>query len=310
MTIHKIGIAGAGLMGTSMAQIFARYGYDVVIYDAFAQALEKGRTLAQTNQAAAVAAGDVTQAQADRILAALRFTDDLTALADRDIIIECIIEKLDIKRDFWLRLCALVRTDTILTTNTSGLSINAIAESVTRPERFLGMHWFNPAHLVPLVEIIRGDATDDAVTQAVIDLAQAVGKKTTLCQKDVPGFIANRLQYALLREAMWLVENGVADVEAVDACMKYGLGFRYAAYGPFEVADFGGLDTFHHIMEYLNPTLCNDAHVQAPIDDHYQKGEYGVKTGKGFYDYTGCDPIRERDAKYLAIARALYTDKN
>ena len=306
MKIQKIGIAGAGLMGTSMAQIFAKYGYDVVIYDAFPAALDKGRALAQTNQQAAVEAGEITPTQAQAVLDGLCFTNDLSDLTDRDIIIECIIEKLDVKQEFWSKLSPLMPDDVVLTTNTSGLSIHAIAQSVVNPSRFLGMHWFNPAHLVPLVEIICTEDTAPEAAQAVNELARAVGKKTTLCRKDVPGFIANRLQYALLREAMWLVENGVADVEDVDACMKYGLGFRYAAYGPFEVADFGGLDTFHHIMEYLNRELCTADTVQSPIDEHYRKGEYGVKTGKGFYDYTDRDPIAERDRKYMAIYNALY----
>lgn len=306
MIIKKVGIAGSGLMGASMSQIFAKYGYDVTVYDAFENALEKGKNLIKVNQEAAVESGEATREEAERIINSLKFTNSIEDLKDSDIIVESIIEKLDIKQEFWKTVSEIVRPDAILTTNTSGISIDAIAKDIVGKNRFLGMHWMNPSHLIPCIEIIRGSETDDESTKIVIELAHAVGKKTTVCKKDVPGFILNRIQLAILRECISLVENGIADVEDVDACMKYGLGFRYAAYGPFEVVDFGGVDTFHHIAEYLNPLLCNETNVQKLIDDIYKNGNYGVKTGKGFYDYTDKDAISERDKKFVKIYNALY----
>lgn len=306
MIIKKVGIAGSGLMGASMSQIFAKYGYDVTVYDAFENALEKGKKLIKVNQEAAVESGEATREEAERIINSLKFTNNIEDLKDSDIIVESIIEKLDVKQEFWKNVSALVREEAILTTNTSGISIDAIAKDIVGKNRFLGMHWMNPSHLIPCIEIIRGTETDDESTKTVIELAHAVGKKTTVCKKDVPGFILNRIQLAILRECISLVEDGIADVEDVDACMKYGLGFRYAAYGPFEVVDFGGVDTFHHIAEYLNPLLCNETNVQKLLDELYKNGNYGVKTGKGFYDYTDKDPISERDKKFVKIYNALY----
>lgn len=309
MQIQKIGIAGAGLMGASMSQIFAKFGYTVTVYDAFAAALEKGKALVTLNQKTQVENGEETAEQAEKILSSLAFTDKMEDLGDCDIIIESIIENLEIKQDFWAKLSRIVRPDCILTTNTSGISINAIAKDILGKHRFLGMHWMNPAHLIPCIEIIRGDETDDASTNAVIALAHAVGKKTTVCKKDVPGFILNRLQLAILRESIALVEQGIANVEDVDACMKYGLGFRYAAFGPFEVVDFGGIDTFHHIASYLNKELCRETEVQKFLDDHYTAGEFGVKSGKGFYDYSNGkdkEALQNRDEKFMKIYKALY----
>ncbi|MBQ9429181.1 MAG: 3-hydroxyacyl-CoA dehydrogenase family protein [Clostridia bacterium] len=311
MEIKKIGIAGAGLMGASMSQIFAKYGYDVTVYDAFAAALDKGKRLVEVNQAAQVDAGEITRQEADAVLDALTFTDDITKLADSDVIVESIVEKIEVKQEFWAELSRLTRPDAILTTNTSGLSIDSIAKDIVGKHRFLGMHWMNPAHLIPCIEIIRGTETDDASTETIIALAHAVGKKTTVCKKDVPGFILNRIQLAIIRECISLVEDGIADVADVDACMKYGLGFRYAAFGPFEVVDFGGIDTFHHIASYLNPLLCNETGVQKTLDDLYNAGSYGVKAGKGFYDYgNGKDEaaLRDRDEKFMKIYKALYSD--
>lgn len=309
MEIRKIGIAGAGLMGASMSQIFAKFGYTVIVYDAFAAALEKGKALVTVNQETQVKNGEETAAEAEKILTSLSFTDKMEALSDCDIIIESIIENLEIKQEFWAKLSRIVRPDCILTTNTSGISINAIAKDIEGKHRFLGMHWMNPAHLIPCIEIIRGDETDDESTDAVIRLAHAVGKKTTVCKRDVPGFILNRLQLAILRESIALVEQGIANVEDVDACMKYGLGFRYAAFGPFEVVDFGGIDTFHHIASYLNKELCRETDVQKLLDDHYKAGEFGVKSGKGFYDYANgrdTEALRDRDEKFMKIYKALY----
>lgn len=147
------------------------------------------------------------------------------------------------------------------------------------------MHWFNPSHLILLIEIIKGDKTLDTVAQAIKELSIHIGKKPVIVQKDVLGFAANRIQFAVLREALYLVEQGVISKEDIDSVMKYGLGFRYACLGPLEVADLGGLDTFYHISEYLMKDLCNDTKVPSELAKFYEEGYLGIKSQQGFYDY-------------------------
>ena len=299
--IKIVGIGGAGIMGASMAQIFALKGYKTIIYDIADSAIEKGKRLIEVNQEAEV--------ESKKVFENISFTTNMEDLKECDILIESIVEKLEIKQEFWENASKTLRPDAILATNTSGLSINKICERVEGKNRFLGMHWFNPAHLIPLIEIIRNDETDQKSVETVKNLALEIGKKPVTCKKDVPGFIANRIQFAVLRECMDIVEKDVATIEDVDAVMKYGLGFRYAAFGPFEVADFGGLDTFHHIASYLNKDLCDQKQVQKLIDDHYQKGEYGVKSKKGFYDYSNGkdeEALKRRDEMFMLLAKTLY----
>ena len=289
--MKRIGICGTGTMGATMAQIFAEKGYETVLWGRTENSLERGRHIMTIGESEC-----------------LRLTTDLEALSDCDIIIESIAEHLETKQDFFERLSQMVRPDTILATNTSGLSMNKICERVQGRERFLGMHWFNPSNMIPLIEIICNDETDSKYADAVYMLAKAIGKKPVICRKDVPGFIANRIQFAILRECMSIVENEVASIADVDAVMKYGLGFRYAAYGPFEVADFGGLDTFYHISEYLNADLCDSKKPMKLIEDLYEAGHYGVKTGQGFYDYSGeraDEAVRVRNQKYADVKKCI-----
>lgn len=309
MEIKKIVIAGAGTMGYSMAQIFAKYNYDVTIYDLKAEAIENAKKRIEENTQILIQDQELTSEQEKLLHQHLKYTTDKECFKNCNLVVESIIEKVEIKQSFYQEISRLVREDTILATNTSGISINTLASAVYKPERFIGMHWFNPSHLILLIEIIKGDKTLDTVAQAIKELSIHIGKKPVIVQKDVLGFAANRIQFAVLREALYLVEQGVISKEDIDAVMKYGLGFRYACLGPLEVADFGGLDTFYHISDYLMKDLCNDTKVPSELAKLYEEGHLGIKSQQGFYDYhDGKDhqAIKNRDEHLLKIYNALY----
>lgn len=307
--IQKVVMAGAGTMGTSMAQIFAAHGYDTVLYNHREATLQKARRMIELNQEALVLSGELSQAESDAVKARIQLTSDESCFQDCDVVVESIVENMEAKHQLWQKISDLAREDAILTTNTSGLSITEIAKAVQRPERLCGMHWFNPPHLVPLVEVIKGEKTEDQTARVVAELAERIGKKAVTVKKDAKGFIGNRLQTAILREALHIVQSGIADAEDVDKAVKYGIGFRYACLGPLETADFGGLDIFYHVAEYLVPDLYSSQEVPSLLREKFEKGELGVKTGKGFYDYSGDkgeQAIRERDEKFILLYHALY----
>lgn len=307
--IKRITIAGAGTMGYSMAQRFAQYGYEVVLWNHRQPTLEAARKRIEQSTQTLVDQGDLADEARKGLLSRLTYTTDKAAFASPDVMVENIVEDLDAKLAFYREVSPLVPTESIIATNTSGLSINGLAEAVTAPERFLGMHWFNPPAIIPLIEIIRGDATCEDVAQTVYDLALAVDKKPAIVQKDVLGFAANRIQLAVLREACDLVSRGVISVEGIDDVVRYGLGFRWAVLGPLETVDFGGLDTFDHVAEYLVPDLCDSHDVPELLHEHYEHGELGVKTGRGFRDYSGdraAEATARRDKGLLAVYHALY----
>ncbi len=306
--IKHILIAGAGLMGTSMAQIFAQYGYKVTIYDVIPEALDKSKHLIDINQEEQVKMGELSVEDSEALKARLNHTTNKDIFKTCDLVVESIVEKLEVKQGFWAEVSRLVPEDALLATNTSGLSITKIAKDVYKKERFCGMHWFNPAHLIPLIEVIKGDESSDETCAAIYELALKIGKEPINVNKDALGFIGNRIQLAILRESLHIVEEGIGSFEDVDRAMKYALGFRYACLGPFEVCDFGGLDTFYHIQSYLNEDLCDAKKPQKTLEELYNKGHFGVKAKKGFYDYSGGkdeEAIRKRDELYMKVSKVL-----
>jgi 3-hydroxybutyryl-CoA dehydrogenase len=307
MEIKKIGIAGAGIMGSSMGQIFALYGYDVVLYDLFEKALPTAKARISQALDAMLAKKEITAEQKEQTMGRLAFTSDMGGFRDCDFLVECVVEDMNVKHDFFKKLSGIMREDAIIATNTSGLSITKIAEAVKNPERFAGMHWFNPPHIIPLIEVIKGDRTADTTADIIYDISLKIGKKPINVNKDVPGFIANRIQLAVMRECVHMLENGIGTAEDIDKCMKYALGFRYACIGPFEVVDFGGLDTFYHVADYLWEDLSDAKKPYGLFKELVDGKNLGVKTGKGFYDYSGDKAkkaLDRRDRLFLTLKEA------
>ena len=310
--IHTVLIAGSGVMGASFAQIYAKNGYDVILYDIFDAALEKAKKLIDLNVETQVVEGSISQALADEMLSRITMTTSKEYFATVDFVLEAIAEKMEIKHSFWKEVSEAAKADTVLCTNTSGMSITEIAKAVKDPARFCGMHWVNPPHLIPLVEIIAGEESTEEVLQVVYDVAESLHQKPVRVYKDPTGFILNRLQYACLREACHCVEMGYASLEDVDNVMKYGLGLRYACIGPFETVDFGGIHIFNHVGSYMFDALCNEGGVPKILKEAYEAGKLGVSNCDGFYDYSdGKDAVAlaNRDKKFIAVSKALYGDK-
>ena len=304
--IRKIGVAGAGTMGTGIAQLFAQSGYRVTWYNRSAGGLERGLAGVRRNQGILTESGALSTGEARDSVTRLEPTLELSDLAAADFVIETITEDLEAKNRLFRSLTRICRPDAILTTNTSWLSISELAEAVSPPERFSGFHFLNPAHLIPLLEVIPGKATSDQTVDLAMDLARRIGKQPIVVRKEVPGYVSVRLQAALVREAVHLVEEGVATSREIDIAMKDGLGVRWALLGPLEIADLGGLDVFNIVTRSLNPHLSAAQGGLGLLESLVASGRLGIKSGAGFYEYSGDESARvldNRDRRLLKLLR-------
>lgn len=260
----RAAVIGAGLMGRRLALVAARAGADVSLYDANATVLDQARS--------AVA----SEAPQVRICASLA-----DAVRDADFLTEAIVENLQVKQALFAEMSAL-NPDCILATNTSVLPVSRIAENVQNPERVVGTHWWNPPDLIPVVEVVRGKMTSDDVMSRTIEILRSWGKTPVRVEKDVPGFVGNRLQHALWREAIAMVAEGVCDAETVDLMARNTLGLRLGAMGPIENADYVGLDLTLAIHDAVLPSLNRDQHPSSLLSDMVADGKLGAKSGQGF----------------------------
>jgi 3-hydroxybutyryl-CoA dehydrogenase len=284
MTQGTIGVVGAGQMGAGIAHVAALAGKRVVLVDVTPDLAGKGLRGIEKNLARQVEKGKVAALDRDAALARIVATADLSRLAEAGLVVEAIVENEAVKRDLLARLDALVPPLTILATNTSSISITRLAAGTRRPERFIGMHFMNPVPVMALVEVIRGIATSDETTEAVLALAKDLGKTPLLC-RDFPGFVANRILLPMLNEACFAVHEGVATPEAVDGIMKLGMNHPM---GPLALADFIGLDTCLAILRVLHQGLGDDKYRPCPLlVQMVDAGWHGRKTGRGFYRYDG-----------------------
>ena len=278
----QIGVIGAGTMGAGIAEVMSKH-YDVVVRDISEEFVEKGKNTITKSFEKSVAKERMTAEQKDEYLGRLNFTTDVNELKDCDLIIEAASENPEIKKSIFKELCELCDEKTILASNTSSISITEIAAATKRPDKVIGMHFFNPATIMKLVEIIKGITTSDETVEKVKKIAEEMGK-TGVEVNEAPGFVVNRILVPMISEGIYALQEGLSTPEGIDTAMKLGANHPM---GPLELADLIGLDIVLNIMDYLKDTIGSDKYA-APVllRQKVAAGELGRKTGKGFYDYS------------------------
>lgn len=306
--IKVIGNIGAGTMGHATALQFAMRGYPVRLVDSSRQALDRGRGLIEHDLDTFIGTGLISQNQRESVLDRIQEDTDYGILADADFVIESVLEDMDVKHQVWQQVEAIVGGQTILATNTSGLRPTEIALVLQNPQRFLVAHFWNPAQLMPLVEVVPAADTDQGVVDTTVELMNRIGKHAVALSTESLGFVGNRIQAAVIRECLNIVERGIATPQAVDEIVTYSLGRRWSILGPIASADLGGLDVFDYISKYLYDDLDNHSGEDPVLKAKVQAGQLGAKTGQGFYSWQGAESqamIVDRDRRLL---KALVED--
>ncbi len=289
--IKKVGVIGAGQMGSGIAHVAALAGFDVVLNDISGDRLKSGMATINGNLARQVSKKGVTEDDKAKALGRIKLAEKLDDLADCDLVIETAVEKEEVKRKIFHELCAVLKPEAIVASDTSSISITRLAAATDRPERFIGIHFMNPVPLMELVELIRGIATDDSTFEASKEFVAKLGKQVAVSE-DFPAFIVNRILLPMINEAIYTLYEGVGNVEAIDAAMKLG---AHHPMGPLELADFIGLDTCLSIMQVLHEGLADSKYRPCPLLVKYvEAGWLGRKTQRGFYDYRGAKPVPTR----------------
>ena len=296
-TITSIAIIGNGLMGQGISQVFARAGKKVVLIGRNAESLAKAMAVIQSNFEVFVVRGVISAVEAAAAMARITTSMDYRDASSVDHVIEAVPANRDLQREVFAKLDAICKPGIVIG-STSGQPISLMTGGMTHPERAIAMHFIYPAQLIPVVEVCGGPQTAPDVVTWACELLTSVGQTPAVMNKEVDGFIINRLQFAVLREAWSMWANGIASAEAIDACFKMSLGRRYAITGPIESAELGGLDIMHKFAEFLLPDLDTSKHPPAAIGDLVKAGNFGLKSGKGVYDWS------QRDGKALLAARA------
>ena len=289
--IQSIGVIGAGQMGNGIAHVCALAGYSVLLNDLSADRIKAGMATINGNMARQVTKKSISEDDRKNALARIKPAEKYDAFSGCDLVIETATEKEEVKRKIFSELCPSLKTDAILATNTSSISITRLASSTDRPEHFIGIHFMNPVPLMELVELIRGIATDDATFEASKAFVIKLGK-TIAVSEDFPAFIVNRILLPMINEAIYTLYEGVGNVESIDTAMRLGAHHRM---GPLELADFIGLDTCLSVMQVLYEGLADSKYRPCPLLVKYvEAGWLGRKTQRGFYDYRGEKPVPTR----------------
>jgi len=291
VTIKKVGVIGSGQMGNGIAHVAALAGLDVVLNDVSDERLKSAMATINGHLSRQVAKQVITEDARKKALDRITSTETLDGLSDCDLVIESAVEKEEVKRKIFHELCAVLKPEAIVATNSSSISITRLAASTDRPERFIGIHFMNPVQAMELVELIRGIATDDSTFETAKEFVGRLGKQIAVSE-DFPAFIVNRILLPMINEAIYTLYEGVGNVESIDTAMRLG---AHHPMGALELADFIGLDTCLSVMQVLHEGLADSKYRPCPLLVKYvEAGWLGRKTQRGFYDYRGDKPVPTR----------------
>ena len=311
-SMKDVAVLGLGTMGHGIAQTFAAAGYQVRCYDDHPAARASLQQRIRSNLQAFVQAGLLNATSIEPILARVQTCDtEAAAVSDVSFITEAVQENLPAKQELLERLESLIAPETILASNSSTFPISQSGARLRLPGRAIVTHWFNPPHIVPLVEVVPGPQTSAATTTTTFDLMQHIGKQPLLLRKELPGFLVNRIQIAIMREVWDLLDREIASPADIDAALRASVGFRLAALGPLEVHDFGGLDIQTTVYRNLVAEIRSDTEIPRVVRDLVEQGHLGPKTGRGFHDYSPerlVERQSRRDSLFLALLKLLYPD--
>ncbi|MFM0418665.1 3-hydroxyacyl-CoA dehydrogenase family protein [Paraburkholderia aromaticivorans] len=298
-----IGVVGTGLMGVGIATQSALHGHRTIVHDVDSARLASVASKAEAVLDELIDAGRIDQAARQAALARIETHAHLDVMASAQFVIEAIPEVLELKHRLYAALTELLSDDAILASNTSGFPPDQLVTPLRAKERFVIAHFWNPPHMIPLVEVVPGTATAPEVTQQTAALMSAIGMEPVVLAKAIPGFVGNRLQFAVLREALNIVRSGAATPDVVDRVMKASLGRRWGIVGPLEGADMGGLDTFLDISTHLMPELAKDEDVLDLLREQVDAGRVGVRSGAGFYEWDDAHLAQVKEGRRRVISR-------
>lgn len=300
-SITSVAVVGTGQMGPGIAVATTLAGVPTTLIGRSDESVERGGRAYRAALGFLVDHGAVSPEEASAARGRLAPSTDLAAAASADLIVESIVEHLPTKQQFFVDLEALCPPETLISSNTSGLRITDIAARMQRPERAVTTHFWNPGHLMPLVEVIQGERTAEETVQRVFAFLTACGKRPVIGRKDVPGQICNRLFQAVIREAIYIVEEGIASAEGVETAIKAGMGLRFPVWGPLEHIDAAGLDLAVQVQGTVLPSLCRSTEPGQYLQDLVARGDLGAKTGRGFYDWAtrSMDDLKETRDLFL-----------
>lgn len=310
---NRILVVGAGTMGHGIAQCAAMKGFPVRLVDEVESMLPRAKGLVEDHLAFMVSLGRIDAAEAQAALKRMTFSSDMAGgVAWADFVFEAVFEDLEVKRGLFRKLGELARPGVVLASNTSSFDIDKLGEVTRQAERVVGMHWFHPAQITPCIEIVPGGRTSAETLDRAQTMAEALGKYPTQCANS-PGFVANRIQFAMVAEALAIVEEGLATPEQVDRIVKSSFGFRLSAFGPFEIADQAGIDVYRSIFAYLYKTLGSEQFSPSVVLDRMvEAGKLGLKSGAGFYGYGrgAADTLRRTRDVRLFDRLSLFAKEN